>query len=208
MLSTVTDVSASIAPWGEVSLDSPDGVRAKVLDAAMVRFTQQGIARTTMSQLAADVGISREWLYRHFDNRDSVVRALLGREAQRFLLELGERVDPALAVTDAVIEGFVLSVERLRAHELLQRVLLTEPETAAPFVTTGSGVLLEAATTYAAGYLRARARLTPADARDVAETLLRLVLSIVVNNDAVIDFDDARQRRAYAQRIVPRLLGT
>jgi hypothetical protein len=40
----------------------------------------------------------------------------------------------------------------------------------------------------------------------VSDTLLRLILSITLNNETQIDFDDARQRRAYIRQVIPRLV--
>ena len=194
-------------PWGPVSLVPPaEGTEKRILDVALALFTRQGISATTMSQIAAEAGISRVWLYRYFENRDAVVRALIGREAKRFLAGLIARDDPNMPVTDSVISAFDHVVVTLRSHELLQRVLLTEPEVLAPFLASGTGPVLRIAVDSSAGFLQARAGMSPAEARAVAETMLRLVMSIVVNNDTTIDFDDPRQRRAFARRIIPKLL--
>jgi AcrR family transcriptional regulator len=202
--------SPSTTPWGSIPFDAlpdaEDTARARILDLAFVRFCEVGIAATTMSQIAADAGISRQWLYRYFENRDAVVTALLGRESRRFVGELMLRDRPDAAFVDVVIDAFDFVVGALRSHPLLQRIVLTEPETVAPFLASGTGPLLQVAAETAIVAIRRRTSLTPAEARAVAETLLRLVLSVVVNNHTTIDFDDARQRRAYAQRIIPRLL--
>lgn len=202
--------SPSTTPWGSIPFDAPpdggDSTRARILDLAYVRFCEDGIAATTMSQLAADAGISRQWLYRYFENRDAVVTALLARESRRFVAELGMRDRPGAPFVDVVIDAFDYVVGALRGHALLQRVLVTEPDTVAPFIVTGTGPLLQMATETAVAAIRRRTALTPSEARAVAETLLRLVISVVVNNQTTIDFDDVRQRRAYAQRIIPRLL--
>jgi AcrR family transcriptional regulator len=200
----------SVTPWGPIPFDdSPEGddtTRARILDLAYARFCEDGIAATTMSQLAADAGISRQWLYRNFENRDAVVTALLAREARHFVGELIRRDRPDAPFTDVVIDAFDYVVGALRSHPLLQRIIVTEPETVAPFLASGTGPLLQVAAETAVVAIRRRTALTPAEARAIAETLLRLTTSVVVNNHITIDFDDPRQRRAYAQRIIPRLL--
>jgi len=194
-------------PWGPITLEEPPtGTAARVLDAAMARFADQGISATTMSQLAADVGISRVWLYRFFENRDAVVRGLLSREAHRFLLELADHVNPAQSATDIALSAFDYAVGTLRRHDVLQRVLQTEPEMAAIFVASGTGPLLRVLVDACSRPLSQVANMPRAEANAVVETLLRLVLSIVVNNDTAVDFDDRRQRRAYANRIIPKLI--
>lgn len=204
---TAVPVSSSPTPWGPIQIEEPESETAqRILDAAFARFAAQGISATTMSQLAEEAGISRVWLYRFFDNRDAVIRGLLGREAHRFLVSLAARFDLSLPLADAVVEAFLFAIETLRGHELLQRVLLHEPEYAAPFLTTNSGPLLRIAGDAMATLVAPMGAMEIDDARLVIETLLRLALSIVVNNDALVDFDDPVQRRAYAEAIIPRLV--
>ena len=189
---------------------SPLGATAdRVLDVALTRFTEQGIDATTMSQLAADAGISRVWLYRHFDNRDAVVRALMAREARRFLAELATRDYRSAPVVDVVIDSFDYVVGAIRGNVFLQRMLRSEPEIVVPLLTRGaktSRPMLRVAVMAAARYLEERTTLTPTEARAAAETMIRIVVSVVENNDSTFDFDDRRQRRAFARQVIPRLL--
>ncbi len=202
-----TDADAH-TPWGRLVLEeAAEGTPSRILDAAMVRFSQQGIRSTTMSQLAADVGISRVWLYRYFSNRDAVVAGLLGREAKRFIDALVALIDPSVPVVKGVADAFEFAVVTLRGHELLQRVLTLEPEVAAPFITSGIGPMLQAAGRVIAGHLEHSAGMDRDEANIVSDAILRLVMSIVVNNETRVDFDDPEQRRAFIDRIVPRLVG-
>jgi AcrR family transcriptional regulator len=196
-----------LTPWGPLVVEEPaPGTASRILDAAMERFTRQGITATTMSQIAGDCEISRVWLYRFYAGRDAVVTALLGREARRFLDQLARVIDPERPVTEAVEAAFEFAVVTLRGHELLQRVLVHEPEVAAPFLTSGIGPVLRAVGDVIGPYLQAEAGMTPLAARAVSDTLLRLILSITLNNETQIDFDDARQRRAYIRQVIPRLV--
>jgi AcrR family transcriptional regulator len=195
------------SPWGALVPDAPtDGTAARILDVAMVRFGTEGVARTSMSQIAADAGISRVWLYRFYENRDAIVRALLGRETHRFLTDLVAALDLTAPATDAVTAGFEYAVVTLRNHDLLRRVLAEEPEIAAPLLTAGIGPLLNLARGIVASYLEHQADMTAPESRAIAETLLRLVVSIVLNNETDIDFDNTRARRAYMGQVIPRLV--
>jgi AcrR family transcriptional regulator len=204
----VTATDDAHTPWGRLVLEeAAEGTPTRILDAAMERFSAQGITSTTMSQLAADVGISRVWLYRYFGNRDAVVAALLGREAKRFLDRLVALIDPTTPVTEGVSAAFEFAVVTLRGHELLQRVLALEPEVAAPFITSGIGPMLQAASLVIAAHLEQSAAMAPVEAAAVSDAILRLVMSIVVNNETQVDFDDAVQRRTFIDLVVPRLVG-
>ena len=50
-----------------------------LLDAATALFIRQGIARTTLNNIAAEAGMTRGAIYWHFDNKDAVIQALWER---------------------------------------------------------------------------------------------------------------------------------
>jgi AcrR family transcriptional regulator len=54
-----------------------------------------------MSSIAAEAGLSREWLYRHFPNRDAVVAGVAQRELRRFIDGLAIRATDHTDVVDA-----------------------------------------------------------------------------------------------------------
>ncbi|MDO0938171.1 TetR family transcriptional regulator [Streptomyces sp. DG2A-72] len=64
-------------------------VRAEVVEVAHRLFVEQGFDRTTVDQIAAEVGLSRASLFRYFGTKEEI---LLGR-----LEESGRRVAEALA---------------------------------------------------------------------------------------------------------------
>lgn len=53
-----------------------------LLDAAAVLFLRQGVARTTLHDIAREACMTRGAVYWHFDNKDAVIRALWERDAQ------------------------------------------------------------------------------------------------------------------------------
>ena len=50
-----------------------------LLDAATALFIRQGIARTTLNNIASEAGMTRGAIYWHFDNKDAVIQALWER---------------------------------------------------------------------------------------------------------------------------------
>jgi AcrR family transcriptional regulator len=71
-------------PTGLPIRQSPGGrgARARVLQAARVLFTQQGINATGVAELAEAAQVSKRTLYHHFPSKDEVVLAYL-REYER-----------------------------------------------------------------------------------------------------------------------------
>jgi AcrR family transcriptional regulator len=51
--------------------------RARILDAAIARFRDQGFAGTSIRDLADDSGVTTAALYYHFDSKDQILRALV-----------------------------------------------------------------------------------------------------------------------------------
>lgn len=56
----------------------------ELLDAAIVLFLRQGIANTTLKDIADEAGKTRGAIYWHFDNKDAVIQALWDRNADTF----------------------------------------------------------------------------------------------------------------------------
>ena len=61
--------------------------QARVLDAARARFVQDGFVATTVSQVAADAGVSVELVYKAFGSKAGLARAVW----HRALLGQGDR---------------------------------------------------------------------------------------------------------------------
>jgi AcrR family transcriptional regulator len=180
----------------------------RILDAALAMFTERGIRNVSMSQIALGAGISREWLYKHFRNRDAIVLAVGRREVVHFIDGLAKRVfelgldDPPAAVT----ESFVYSVEYARDHALLQRILRDEPDTLNPQLLRRSGSIVDVAIQAAATYLTSLGDLKPDASTAVAETLVRLVASITLVPYGEIDLHDPEELRRYASMVVPAVM--
>ena len=64
---------------------------AEILAAASRLFQERGLENTTMSRLAAEVGLKQSSLYYYFPNRDAVVAALVA-QANVVPLELVDRI--------------------------------------------------------------------------------------------------------------------
>jgi AcrR family transcriptional regulator len=65
---------------GEKSLDTRDGL----LQAARALIDSQGVGAVTMRKVATDCGVSATAIYRHFDDKDALLAALLVESFGRF----------------------------------------------------------------------------------------------------------------------------
>lgn len=196
------------SPWGPIELRALDGETVeRILDSATLRFAEIGIAATTMEAVAQGAGISRVWLYRHFPGRDELVRAVLARETARFLDGIAGHVQVPGTPVEVVTEMVVYALGFLRHHELLQRLLVTEPNVALPFLTNDAGPLLRMAVDAGAPLLQIAAGLDEARAGVMVEVLVRLVASVVLTPHVRAELTEEAGVRAFVRPVVEALLG-
>lgn len=186
-----------------------DPIREQLLDAASTQFETVGIARSTMNDITRRAGLARMTLYRRFANKQELVEATLLREAAWFLGDLQREIDAHDTVEAKLTEGFVFTVETLRDHDLLNRLLETEPEATVPYFTVQGGPLITAA----AHFLADEVSRSLADSRSheellvVSEVTVRLVISFVLAPSTAIDLDDPEVSRSFARTHLGPLLG-
>ena len=132
--------------------------------------------------------------------------AVAQREVGRFIDGLAARAWRADDLDAAMVETFVYSVEFLRDHELLQRVLRAEPESITGRVLQGGSPIVGGAVQAGAGYLCALGDLRPAEAVTVAEVLVRLVATITLTPVGALDLHDPEQLRRFAATVVPGVI--
>ncbi|WP_328609335.1 TetR/AcrR family transcriptional regulator [Amycolatopsis sp. NBC_00345] len=63
--------------------------REQILDAATRAFARSGYAATGLDDVAAEAGITRVLLYRHFDSKNDMYRAVLDRAGARLGTAMG-----------------------------------------------------------------------------------------------------------------------
>lgn len=98
--------------------------REQILDAATRAFATAGFAATSLDDVAAEAGITRVLLYRHFDSKADMYRAVLDRACTRLAQTVG---------TDDFDENSIPSLIRGAAQDpdafrLLFRHAAREPE--------------------------------------------------------------------------------
>jgi AcrR family transcriptional regulator len=78
--------------------------REQILAAATKAFARNGFTATGLDDIAAEAGITRVILYRHFDSKTDMYEAVL----DRFCAVLGDHVaEPVGGFTDASIDGLL-----------------------------------------------------------------------------------------------------
>jgi AcrR family transcriptional regulator len=100
--------------------------REQVLAAATEAFARSGFAATSLDDIAAEAGVTRVVLYRHFESKADLYQAVLDRMCARLDVHVAE---PVGGFTDASIDGLLAAAaESPAGFRLLFQHALREPE--------------------------------------------------------------------------------
>ena len=100
--------------------------KEQILAAATEAFARSGFAATSLEDIAAEAGITRVVLYRHFDSKTDLYQAVLDRMCARLDAHVAE---PAGGFTDASIDGLLTAAaESPAGFRLLFQHALREPD--------------------------------------------------------------------------------
>jgi AcrR family transcriptional regulator len=170
-----------------------EGVRARILQATYDCVARWGLAKTTVEDAARQAGLSRATVYRYFPGgREELIRAVVSWEYARFFIRLYEEVSEAESLEEVMERGLLLAHRAVAEHEVLQRMLQTEPEALLPTLTVESRGTQEVIAAFLEPYL-ARHELAPGvDAGAAADFLARMVLSYIASAGRW-DLDDPAQ---------------
>jgi AcrR family transcriptional regulator len=156
---------------------APAGLPERILDGTVRCIAGTGVAKTTIDDIARAASCGRATVYRVFaGGRDAVLAAAGRREVERFLDELGGRLDDCTSLDETLVTGITWTAGQLRTHDALRYVVEHEPAVLRPLVAfDGLDPLLARASDFAAEHL---ARfLDPDVARAVGEWAARLVVA-------------------------------
>jgi TetR/AcrR family transcriptional repressor of mexJK operon len=76
-----------------------------ILEAAQKRFARYGLAKVTMDEIAQDLGMSKASLYYYFPTKESIFRAVIAQEQERFIQAM-----------QAILSQAVSAGEKLRLY--------------------------------------------------------------------------------------------
>ena len=82
--------------------------RESIQDVARELFTQKGVQRTSLQDIADRLGVTKPALYHHFKSRDDLVRSIIQPlidEGERFVIEHEQRSRSNRATPRELLEG-------------------------------------------------------------------------------------------------------
>lgn len=171
----------------------------RVLDAAEMCYDSRGWARTTMDEVARVGGVSRGYIYKHFENRDGLLLAVLVRRAEMYNRRARRFIDAQENLTEALVKGVMLGITLASRDPYFGKLVgaaTSDPENrvegameAAERATDGLWrPLLEAA--------QGRGELADGiQVDDIVEWITMLYLGLLANRQALGTTDEVQERQ-------------
>jgi AcrR family transcriptional regulator len=197
-LSLVPDAARGDA--GAATGDPPQ--RLRIVDGALRCIARQGIAKTTLDDIAREAGYSRATVYRVFPGgKESVLGAVVDTELARFYSALAVHLGDADNLEDVLVVGIAEGTAMIARHPALGYLLAHEPGVILPYLTFAPmDALLAKAATMLAPFLGRF--LDHDEAERVVEFGTRIALSYLSCPAAGTDITDRDDVRRLVRRFV------
>ncbi|MEV5715965.1 TetR/AcrR family transcriptional regulator [Amycolatopsis mediterranei] len=158
-----------------------DEARRRIVEAATACLDRAGLAKTSLSDVAAEAGVTRQTVYRYFPGLKDILRAVALAGVEEFAGRMERHLAAFGTAAEAAVESVVFAVRRLPGEPRMG-LLLQAGE--ADFFT--DGVISPLAFSYGARILRnlpvdwpAAGIATDEELQGLAEVLMRLFLSFL-----------------------------
>jgi AcrR family transcriptional regulator len=164
--------------------------RARLLEATYACIARDGLDGTTVDAAAREAGVSRATVYRWFQGgREQLLNETIAWQTDRFFEDLAVEVAGCTTFEDVVTRALVSAHRWVAEHEVLQRLLDTEPGQLLPPIIEEMRKLVPAIGRFVEPYLVAEGVSEP-EAK--GEYVARLVVSHL-SSPGGWDLDDPDQ---------------
>jgi AcrR family transcriptional regulator len=122
-----------------------DDARERILAAAERCIDRHGIRKTTMDDIASEVGLSRPSVYRYFADRDDLLIELNIRHARALLNRAHKSMSRQSNFPDQIIEGILYMADQARRDPLTRFVIDPDGTSLGQrMITSGTSAMLRA----------------------------------------------------------------
>jgi AcrR family transcriptional regulator len=102
---------------------SADDARERILAAAERCIDRHGIRKTTMDDVASEVGLSRPSVYRYFADRDDLLIELITRHARALRHRAHKSVSRQSSLADQIVQTVLYTAEHGRRDHFTRHVI-------------------------------------------------------------------------------------
>jgi len=173
------------------------------LDAAARCLARHGIGRTSVQDVAREMGVNRATVYRNVGSVDAMVRLLVARELHALIRSVDSLQLRADTGPTVVVRLVAAVVRHARNHPVMRKVLADEPELIGPFLITYLPDVVRRVADQIAPAVRWAQRsgaLADRDPTVLAEWLVRIGASLILD-----PLPDAELEPFLAELLVPAL---
>lgn len=154
------------------------------LDAASRCFARYGIRRTSVQDIARELGVNRTTVYRQVGTIEQTTLLLAVRDGSRVIASLPERITWPIGPS-SVVELIVAVVAEARTHPVLAKMLADERDVLGAFFAREGQALTDEATKAVVPLVALAMKggnLAERDPLAVAQWLVRITLSLVLTD--------------------------
>lgn len=193
--------------WGGRPPEDPTEARQRILDATERLIDRHGVDKTTLSDVAAALGVTRQTVYRHTGSMTDIVGEVAYRGAEDFVERLVAHLQGVGSAAEAVVEGMLFCLRTVprdpRLGLLLQMgdtATLSRGATSPDTVRYGSAMLRRFPVDWAA------AGVADDEMDGLAEMILRLIISLLDPPGAAASRPESEVRALLERWLVPALV--
>ncbi|MBO2463223.1 TetR/AcrR family transcriptional regulator [Actinomadura violacea] len=166
--------------WGGRPPATDAEARQRIVDATARCIDRHGVAKTTLSDVASELGVTRQTVYRHFARISDIVGEVAAQGAESFVDRLVAHLQGVADPAEAVVEGMLFCVRAIPDEPHLSLLLQLKDSSA-----FGRGATAADAVAYGARMLRRfpvdweAAGVGEDDLIGLAEVIMRLLTSLL-----------------------------
>ena len=177
-------------------------VEDRVLQAAKRCCERWGVSKVTIDDIAAEAKVSRATLYRMSPGgKDVLFEALRLRELEEFFCRLMSAIGDPSSLEHLLVAAVVHSATDLRSDEHLALMMASAPgDVVADLTVEGLPRILAAASVFLTPLVEPY--LDDADAADMVEVLVRLVISDYLSPSDRFDLTQAESTRRFLRTFI------
>lgn len=158
--------------------DAAHRTRQNIIDAVVSVVEAASLEELALEAVAKQAGVARATIYRHFPGgRDELVRATIEREVANFWRDLALAVEAEADLEGRLVRGLMIANQRIRDHDLLQRLLRYEPDELLHVLIESEPLVHTVLRDYLRGFLDPAPRRDGLDIDEASDYLTRMLLS-------------------------------
>lgn len=189
--------------------NSLDSTAKRIIDSATTCFAENGLASTTLNEVAAKAGVGVATVHRRFGTKANLARYVVLIETERVLGRLRQIDETATNPQDWLVSGFVVFADESARSKMLVSTLRNSSEVSdfTGLLTTDS-LMVAARGLFMSGLIRweKSGHIEGVDLEIVSEIIARLIISLITNPLGAIPIADVEQLTDFARRYLVPLL--